>query len=187
MVKLLGGVIGALAIALLTSPSSVYAADLAIPLDFAITGGASPGERVELTVVAAGPLTGRTCELQATRPGQGGAHPGSDLIVTSGDQVSTLADVERSPDATTGSAEPITLGDTITVELVVGADGVYEGDVVLELTCQPGPAAPNGALPVTGAASTFALALGAALVIAGGALHVVSRAGAPRPGLRDER
>jgi hypothetical protein len=180
MAKVLGGAIGALVMLVVAMPSTALAANLAIPLDTTVTSGVAPGDRVELTVVSSGPLAGQTCDARSVRPGQGMSHPGNDLIVSSGEGRVALADVERTPDSVTEADGTITLADAITVELVMGSDGEFDGDVVVELDCDAAGATPSN-LPVTGAGSTSILLWGVSLLLGGTGLCWLAGAGRHRP------
>jgi ABC-type Fe3+-siderophore transport system permease subunit len=167
------------------SGTIALAADLGSPIDTTIDGGVAVGEQVELTVVSSGPFAGQTCTVQSIHGGAGAPHPGNDLVVSSGEQVSTLVDVERSAGAVTVGSAPITLGDTIAVGLTMGPDGRFEGDVVVEIDCGSGMADEDSSLPITGSQTTTGLTIGIALVLAGLLLVWVAsdgRAGTSRAG-----
>lgn len=166
--------IAVIAVGTLAGSSTVAAAELSIPIDTVITGGVAEGEQIELTVVSSGPLTGQTCTVRAIGGGAD-VHAGNDLIVSSGDGVATLMDVERAAGSVTEGDAPLTLGDVITVELRMGAAGEFGGDIDLELDCPDAAADTLGALPETGAPTTVALVLAILLIAAGGVLVWTSR------------
>lgn len=186
------------AVSVLAVPSAAQAADLSIPLDTVIDGGVAEGAQVELTTVAADVLTGRSCAMTAVHGGSDAVHPGNDLVVTSGQATARLVDVERSTGATTEASGALVLGEVIRVDLVMGPDEQFSGDVVLELDCDgtavaaaatsadtsarsatdaSGPSATDqSALPVTGPWTTgIGLVLGTLLVIVGYGLTVLAR------------
>jgi hypothetical protein len=167
-------------------PSTAHAADLSIPLDSMIVSGVAQAEQVELALVASDRLTGQTCSLRAVHGESAAVHPGNDLVVTSGDGTATLPDVERAPGAITDGSAAITLGEVIKVDLVMGPDEQFGGDMELELDCDGAPAPATdpsalpatdpSALPVTGPWSTaIGLLLGTLLIVAGYGLTVLAR------------
>jgi hypothetical protein len=162
--------------------SVAHAADLSISLDTVIDAGVAEGGQVELTTVAADVLAGQSCVMRAVH-GSDEAHRDNDLIVTSGDGTATLVDVEREPGAITEGSGPLILGEEIRVDLVMGADEQFSGDVMLELECDgtaPGTAAAPSAdppdLPITGPWSmTIGVVLGTLFVMVGCGLTVLAR------------
>ncbi len=170
----------------LMAPASALAADISIPLDTVVANGVAEGDRFELALVSSNDLVGEMCAVRATRGGEGAAHPGNDLIVTSGGESTTLSDVERESGATTDGAAPITLANTITVELVMGPDRHYAGDIDLEFDCGQSVAAFRSAperaqdaggfeLPLTGSPIVFTIAIGAGAIGVAVALMTVAR------------
>jgi hypothetical protein len=174
MKTLIAAVVASVALVAGGGLTAYAAADISVPLDTVIVGGVTPGEQVELSVTSSGPFQGATCNVQAKRSGGGEAHAGNDLTVTSGTAVVSLVDVEREPAAVTDGSAPIVLGEVITVELAMGPDARYDGDVALEFTCGGGGENPAG-LPVTGTATGWEALLAAALVGVGGILLLLAR------------
>ncbi|MDX2379823.1 MAG: hypothetical protein QNM02_08705, partial [Acidimicrobiia bacterium] len=123
--------------ALLAGSSTARAADATIPLDTTIVAGTA-GDQVELAEVAGGLLIGRTCDLTAIHAETGAPHPDNDLVVSSGADVVTLADVERASGAVTPATAPLMIGDTIRIEVILGPDAAFGGDVALEVDCSQG-------------------------------------------------
>jgi len=147
------------ALAVAVAPASVHAAaDLRIPLDTVIVSGVVEGEQVELALVASDALAGRSCTVRAVHEASGDVHPANELVVTSGVASANLLDVERAPGATTDATAALTLGDVIRVELVMGPDESFGGDVDVELDCagvtSDGAAQARAVRPVTGPSST---------------------------------
>jgi hypothetical protein len=162
---------------LLVGTTTAHAADATIPRDTTMVAG-TVGEQVELAEVAGGFLVGSTCEVTALHDEAGVRHPGNNLVVTSGASSVTLEDVEREPGAATGSDVPLTIGDVIRVEVVLGADAAFGGDVSLEIDCaQSGP---GGSLPATGFEHTIAAVGGGMLVALGASLTWAARERRPR-------
>lgn len=159
-------------VGLLAAPATALAADLAIPLDVEIVSGVAVGDEAPLADVATGPLAGRTCAVSSRLDESADALSGNDLVVASGTASTTLVDVEREPGAVT-DGDSITLGETISVTLVMGPSGRHSGDVVVELECEG--AAGGGELPATGGGEARILALAAATTAAGATLLLTSR------------
>ncbi len=83
-------------------------------------------------------LVGLTCPVVAAAENQSSVHPGNDLIVASDGDSMVLADVERAPGAVTPGDGTLTLGETITVSLRMGRDGVFSGGMTVTLgDCAP--------------------------------------------------
>jgi len=174
MIKTLVGAVVTSAAIIAGGTLTAFAADITVPIDTVITGGVTPGEQVELSVTSSGPFEGSTCRVQAVRSGDGAARAGNDLAVTSGGAVVTLVDVERESAAVTDGSGSLTLGEVVTVELTMGADGSFDGDITLEFTCGGEDAAGPG-LPVTGTATNLEALLGAVLVVMGGLMRWMAR------------
>lgn len=206
--SLVRGVVFAVPAILLTvasaQPASAQEADLVIPLDTVIVDGDPDAGPLPLEEVASGPLIGETCTVTAVQRGRGAPHPETNLLVSSGFTAATLPDVEREVGATTAADGPLTLGETIVIELELGPDLAFSGDIDLVLDCGPASAAvaatddttsaeptsgatgetnaegsTGGALPATGSETTVALVLGMVLVLVGTALSTASRRSRP--------
>jgi hypothetical protein len=82
-------------------------------------------------------LVGYTCTGFATAVNQDSVHPNNDLILTSGETTAVLDDVEGSPNKVTPASGTLTLGDSITVDLLMGKDGVFSGGmaIVIDTNC----------------------------------------------------
>ena len=169
----------------LMMPATAAAADISVPLDTVVANGVAAGERFELALVSTSDLAGETCLVRAVHGGNAAAHPGNDLIVTSGDET-TLTDVERESGATTEADDPITLANTITVELLMGPDQHYGGDIDLEFECgqqvaafrsaaQPAQSSGGGILPLTGSQIAVTLMIAIGLVGTAAGLTGVAR------------
>lgn len=151
--------VGGLAAVLLgvVAASPAGAQDLVLPTDTVIY--AEAGSVVELGHVpvdasAAGPLC--TWEISATN--QSSAHPGNDIIVTSGDDSLILADVESSEGKVSATSGSVYLADEVVVTLRMGADGVFSGGLDLTIrydscttptTAPPETAPPEEPVPET--------------------------------------
>ncbi len=137
-------IVGVVACALAGS-STAYAADVDIPIDTVIVSGVAEGNDVELASVASAGFAGQSCTVRAVRDGEGPVHEGNDLSISSGDDTVVLANVEREPAATTDGSDAITLGDVITIELTMGSDEAFAGDIVVEFDCEVAVASASAA------------------------------------------
>lgn len=128
------GVAAAAVVIVMMAGSPAAAADVTIPIDTPIEGGIAPGEQAPLTTVATVDLEGATCQVSAVRTGGSQTNDGNDLVVSSGDDSTTLVDVERQLDAVTAGGT-VTLGPTVSIELVMGEDERFEAAISVELDC----------------------------------------------------
>lgn len=114
---------------------------ISIPLTTVVRG--DEGEAFVLAEVPTGTEAGCEADVVATAGNNPSVHVGNNLIVSSGDGSVTLADVEREPNAVTSASGTLTLGDTVTVTLVLGpADpgrpiSVFSGGITVTITCVP--------------------------------------------------
>jgi hypothetical protein len=74
-------------------------------------------------------------------------HPDTNLIVSSDTSTVTLFDVERERHGATTGGAPLTLGDTATVEVQLGGDGVFSGGLFVGL-CETQMSCANPALTI---------------------------------------
>ncbi len=96
-----------------------------------------PGESRTLETASVDPsYVGLTCSVKVIAENQGSVHPGNDLIVSSGGSSVTAFDVEASPGKVTPASGDLVLGDTISVTLHMGRDGVFSAGVLVKLTCE---------------------------------------------------
>ncbi|MEZ5379304.1 MAG: hypothetical protein R2733_22585 [Acidimicrobiales bacterium] len=113
-------------------PAMVAAADLTLPTDTVVY--AEPGSMIELGRVPvdterAGPL----CTWQASVTNQNSAHPGNDIVITSGESELVLADVEATEGKVTTNTGSAYLVDEVVVTLRMGPDGVFSGGLDLTI------------------------------------------------------
>lgn len=151
------------------------------------------GDETELVTIATADLAGSTCDVRSVRRDRTAVNQDNDLIVTSGQESTTLTDVEREPGAVTEGG-PITLGDTITVVLEIGPDEAFAAGLDIEFDCaadpigvtgEPGSVPANApaltadadsdVLPDTGANTKLLALLGGLLVVSGIALLGLTR------------
>ncbi len=121
--------------------SAGAATEVTVPMtETYVTGTA--GETVQIgSVDVDAALQGRTCEVVAAITNQSSVHLGNTLVVTSGDSSISMENIEDVADTTVTKGGTITLGQTITAAVVLGADGATSLGSSMNLTC--------AALPVT--------------------------------------
>jgi len=196
MERLRGWVIAALAVGVVMLPGVAQAADIIVPLDTVISSGVAEGEKFELALIASNDLDGETCAVRTVHTEDGAVHPGNHLVVTSGANSTRLDDVEREAGAVTDGASTLTLADVIMIELEMGPDQHYGGDLELEFECGDQVTAlrsapqqtgdddgdDGGVLPFTGGQITVTLAIAAGLIGVALALMLVARRHPSPPG-----
>ena len=102
---------------------------------------------------------GGSCTVTVTGENNQSVHPNSDIIVSSANEV-TVADVERAAGTVTTPADgALLLGDTITVRVRLGEDGVFSGGLLeVDFVCTPPPPPPTvvpQSVPPSATASTL--------------------------------
>lgn len=108
---------------------------------------------VSTSTVPANAVTG-TCDVDVTGANNESVHPNSDIIVTSANTV-TIHDVEREAGASNLPADgTLVLGDTVTVSVRLGEDGLFSGGtLVVDFACTT-PPPPTTVPPTTQPATT---------------------------------
>jgi hypothetical protein len=97
--------------------------DIVITLDKSASG--TPGDVITLgTQSVAGRYVGLTCQGAYSASNNASVHPATQLIISSGGSSVTIDGVEDAPGATRTATQPLTLGDTITIAVRLGPDGV---------------------------------------------------------------
>lgn len=93
---------------------------------------------------------GGTCDVTVTGANNESVHPNSDILVESANVV-TIHDVEREAGATNLPADgTLTLGDTVTVSVRLGEDGLFSGGtLVVDFSCTSPPPPPTTTVPPT--------------------------------------
>ena len=84
-------------------------------------------------------LVGRACNVVATVSNQESVHPGNTLVVSSGDSSVSIDGIEDVAGAVTTEGGTITLGDTVSVAVVLGDDGATSLGSSLTVTCEALP------------------------------------------------
>ena len=95
-------------------------------------------------------LVGGTCTVEATGANNESVHPNSDILIASGESATVIADVEREAGASNIPGDSaLTLGDSVTVSVRLGPDGLFSGGtLVVDFTCTP-PPPPSTTTPTT--------------------------------------
>jgi len=97
---------------------------------------AEPGSSTNLATVAVRPdRIGSVCTLLVHSQNQSSVHPGNDLVVTTGDIVAVIEDVEAEADEGRDLSTEVVLGPTISVDLRMGDDWTSSLGFSLELDC----------------------------------------------------
>ena len=122
--------------------SPVSAETIDIPVVEAYVSGA-PGSVLSLgtTTVDAG-LVGRSCDVTAVVTNGASVHAGNKLIVTSGDSRVEIAGIEDLADGVTQQGGTLTLGSSIEVSVMFGADGISSIGSSGAVSCKAAPVSP---------------------------------------------
>ncbi|MEZ5282532.1 MAG: LPXTG cell wall anchor domain-containing protein [Acidimicrobiales bacterium] len=129
------------------------AESLTVPIDTVVRS--EPGaETVLAQLDVDADLVGATCQIGVDAHNQESVHPNNDLVIRSGGASAVLADVEGESGADTIGSATLTLGETVTVALVMGSDGVFSGGFDLAFDCGPGSTGSETSVPATTIADT---------------------------------
>ena len=121
--------------------------DIVIPVDTVVRGDVD--EVIELMTVPVEPdEVGLLCQLTVTGENNSSEHPNTDLIVTSAGASLVLPDVEATASGTTRGGGEIVLGETVVIEVRLGAHRVFSGGLTLSSQCAP-PATTTTVAPTT--------------------------------------
>lgn len=105
-----------------------------LPVEQIVRG--APGSTTQVASVPLDPsLDGLLCEVRALGLNGDSVHAGNDYVVRSNGSQVVLSDVERAPGVTTEAAGLLELGSSLSVELVLGADGIHSGGITVEVSC----------------------------------------------------
>ncbi len=137
------------------------ATDLSLPTDtvvYAEEGSLIELGRAPVDTDLAGPL----CTWEATVTNQNSAHPGNDIIITSGDSELVLSEVEATEGKVTTNQGSAYLSSEVVVTLRMGPDGVFSGGLDLTIrydqcttpTTVPETTVPETTVPPTTATPT---------------------------------
>lgn len=78
---------------------------------------------------------GLACDVTVTGGNNQSIHPNTDILIDSGTDQAVAPDVERDADGIIDTAGTLVLGDTITVSVRLGADGVFSGGFTVVFAC----------------------------------------------------
>lgn len=123
---------------ILATPLTVFAAEtpqISVPVSTIVRGDAGSTHILAEKAVDE-TLIGMECSVTATAENQGSVHPGNDLIISSGLESVTLANVEREANGLTNADGILTMSDDLTVNLVLGQDKVFSGGMTVKLHCE---------------------------------------------------
>lgn len=137
-----------LAILLAVSTPSAGAQDLVVPSYGVVRG--DPGSTATVgsaTVPAA--LVGQECDLRLAGENNESIHPDNDLTVTTGSESYTFADIESVAFGAGAVDGTMVLGETVTLTLTFGPDGVTSGGYAIAYTCEPPPSTTVAPPPTT--------------------------------------
>lgn len=119
----------------------VGADEISIPFDDLIFG--APGSVVAVAQVnVEDELVGKNCDLAVLAENQASVHIGNDLIVSTGTSQAVILGVEDTPNGGTNQTYEMVVGDTITVHLRFGQDGMSSLGFGLSFDCRPEPGDP---------------------------------------------
>lgn len=97
---------------------------------------AKPGSVTNLAEVAVQTdRVGSLCTILVHAQNQSSVHPGNDLVITTGDAMTVIQDVEAEPDEGRDLSAEVVLGPTISVDLRMGDDWTSSLGFTLELDC----------------------------------------------------
>jgi LPXTG-motif cell wall-anchored protein len=139
------GLVFTLAVVVFAIPA--HAADpgvASVPLNTRIpaTGHTTPDSVHEVSSVKVDPALVRgQCEVTVTGANNESVHPNSDILIVSGNSAVTVPDVEALSNVGNIPADGVlTLGDTITISVRLGEDGLFSGGtLVVDFDCVPPP------------------------------------------------
>lgn len=137
----IGIVSAAFAIAGLVAVSPAQAAtsvDINIPVTTVIRGDVGSAHQLASEPVDPD-YRGMICDVKAVAQNQHSIHPGNNLVVASGTDSVVLEDVERDGGSVTNADGELTLGETLTVTLVMGQDKVFSAGMDVKITCEDPP------------------------------------------------
>lgn len=134
--------------AMLVFTAGADAQDLVVPSYGVVRG--EEGETVTVgskSVPAA--LVGRECDLRLAGENNESIHPGNDLTVSTGSDSYTFADIESVAFGAGAVDGKMVLGETITLTLTFGPDGITSGGYAAAYTCDSPPSTTVAPPPTT--------------------------------------
>ncbi len=123
----------AFALVAITGPATLAQQVISFPVE-GITVG-EPGETIVVATEAVpAEHIGWVCSGRASTVNNGSIHPGNDLHIVSGDSKITVENVEDIPSMGHEIEQVMVLGDTITVSITLGSDGISSGGFVISFS-----------------------------------------------------
>lgn len=123
----------AFALVAFTGPATLAQQVISFPVE-----GITVGEPGETIVVATETVPtehiGWVCSGRASTVNNGSIHPGNDLHIVSGNSEITIENVEDIPSMGHEIEQVMVLGDTITVSITLGSDGISSGGFVISFS-----------------------------------------------------
>jgi hypothetical protein len=130
-----------LGVLLLAVPVAAQSNTIVIEVDGIVRG--DPGEIFQVAFVNVDPgMVGWLCTGTAQTENNASAHPNNDFILASGGASAEIPNWEAASGEIVSLSGTLVLGESITVDLRLGDDGVSSGGVTIILTCAP-PAPPE--------------------------------------------
>ena len=126
-------IVGALLVA---APAVAQTNQIEIFLDQVLRG--DPGDVFVVHTESVDPaLVGGTCSGTARTENNASEHPSNDLLIASGVDAMTIPDFEAVAGQVTSMTGPVTLGESITVSIRLGGDGISSGGLHIAFSCTP--------------------------------------------------
>lgn len=139
-------ILGALLVA---APVVAQTNHIEILLDQVLSG--EPGDVFVVHTEPVDPaLVGVTCSATAQTENNASEHPNNDLLIASGADAMTIPNFEAVAGQVTATTAPLTLGESITVSIRLGGDGISSEDLRIVLSCaqqEPEPTTTTTAAP----------------------------------------
>jgi hypothetical protein len=139
-------ILGALLVA---APAVAQTDHIEILLDHVLRG--DPGDVYVVHTEPVDPaLVGGTCSATAQTENNASEHANNDLLIVSGADAMTIPNFEAVAGQVTATTGPLTLGESITVSIRLGGDGISSEDLRIVLSCarqEPEPTTTTTAAP----------------------------------------
>lgn len=98
---------------------------------------AEPGSVVTVAEQAVpAELVGRTCDLRITTDNGSSVHPGNAVVSKTGDSVVETTGVEDGSEASVVDVQPVVLGETLTIQLRMGDEGLSSLGFTVAVDCE---------------------------------------------------
>jgi hypothetical protein len=108
-------------------------------IEFTVVTG-EPGSTVTVATEEVEPwLQGQSCAIQVEVTNNESVHEGTEVIITSGDDVVTVSDVESEPGIKIIEEGQLVLDETVVIAVRLGPDGISSGGYSLDFLCPEAP------------------------------------------------